>query len=126
MQEVSDKFDLEEHKAELDQIIAKEREKKGSLISILHQAQELYGYLPKELQDYIGEKTNISPTIIYGVVSFYTLFTTKPRGRHRIGFCLGTACYVRGATEILQKLEKELKETFPDRHLQLILSTMEL
>jgi len=118
MPKVSDKFDLEEHRARLDRIIAREKGEKGPLISILHQAQGLYGYLPKELQDYVAEKLKISPTVIYGVVSFYTLFTTKPQGRHRIGLCLGTACYVRGATRILQKLRKELgidvNETTPD------------
>ncbi len=118
MPKVSSKLDLEEHKARLDRIIEREKGKKGSLISILHQAQGLYGYLPKELQDYIAEKLNISPTVIYGVVSFYTLFTTKPRGRHRIEVCLGTACYVRGAPRILRKLKRELgidvNETTPD------------
>jgi NADH:ubiquinone oxidoreductase subunit E len=101
-------IDLEAKRAELDDIIVREKPKGGALIPVLHQAQELYGYLPKELQDYIAERLGVPQSTVYGVVTFYTFFTTKPRGRHRIGLCLGTACYVRGNMKNLERLSKEL------------------
>jgi NADH:ubiquinone oxidoreductase subunit E len=111
-------LDLEAYRPELDALIAREKAKGGALIPVLHQAQELCGYLPKELQDYIAEGLGVPPSTVYGVVTFYAFFTTKPRGRHRIGLCLGTACYVRGNTDNLKRLSKELgievSETTPD------------
>jgi NADH:ubiquinone oxidoreductase subunit E len=101
-------MDLSAHLQELDNLIAREKAKGGALIPVLHQAQELCGYLPKELQDYIADGLGIPQSTIYGVVTFYAFFTTKPRGRHRIGLCLGTACYVRGNTKNLERLSREL------------------
>lgn len=101
-------MDLSAHLQELDNLIAREKAKGGALIPVLHQAQELYGYLPKELQDYIADGLGIPQSTVYGVVTFYAFFTTKPRGRHRIGLCLGTACYVRGNTKNLERLSREL------------------
>jgi NADH:ubiquinone oxidoreductase subunit E len=101
-------FSLSTHREELDELIARERAKGGALIPVLHQAQELYGYLPRELQDYIADKLDLPQSTVYGVVTFYAFFTTKPRGRHRIGVCLGTACYVRGNTKNLERLSQEL------------------
>jgi len=111
-------LELETYRPELDALIAQEKAKGGALIPVLHQAQELCGYLPQELQDYIAEGLGVPQSTVYGVVTFYAFFTTKPRGRHRIGLCLGTACYVRGNTENLNRLSKELGvevgETTPD------------
>lgn len=101
-------MDLSAHLQELDNLIIREKAKGGALIPVLHQAQELYGYLPKELQDYIADGLDIPQSTVYGVVTFYAFFTTKPRGRHRIGLCLGTACYVRGNTKNLERLSREL------------------
>ena len=101
-------MDLEAHRRELDDIIDREKGKGGALIPVLHQAQELYGYLPKELQDYIAEGLGVPQSTVFGVVTFYSYFTTKPRGRHRIGLCLGTACYVRGNAKNLERLSNEL------------------
>ena len=101
-------LDLQAHRPELDDLIARERVRGGALIPVLHQAQEMYGYLPKELQDYIAEGLGVPQSTVYGVVTFYALFTTKPRGRHRVGLCLGTACYVRGNTKNLERMTKEL------------------
>ena len=116
-------MDLDAHRPELDNIINREKAKSGALIPVLHQAQELYGYLPKELQDYIAEGLGVPQSTVFGVVTFYSLFTTKPRGRHRIGLCLGTACYVRGNTKNLERLSCELGvnagESTPDMRFSL-------
>ena len=68
----------------------------------------LFGYLPKEVQLYISEKLNIAPAKVYGVVSFYSYFTTEPRGKYKISVCLGTVCFVKGSDKILSEFEKQL------------------
>jgi len=83
-------------------------EKEGALILVLHKAQEIFGYLPKEVQIFIGKKLNIPVSQIYGVVSFYSFFTMIPKGKYPISVCLGTACYVRGADKVLEAFKKEL------------------
>lgn len=80
----------------------------GSLIQVLHLAQEIYGHLPLELQKHISEKMDIPLSEIAGVVSFYSFFSTAPRGAHTIRVCLGTACYVRGGKKIVEHLEQRL------------------
>lgn len=93
---------------ELEQFIDEIPEKKGILIAVLHHAQNLFGYLPMEVQTFIAEKLNISVAQVYGVVSFYSFFTMKPKGKYPISVCLGTACYVRGADRVLEDFKKEL------------------
>lgn len=91
---------------------------KGELINILHQAQEIFGYLPAEVQEVIAHELKIGVATVYGVVSFYSFFTMKPKGEHPISVCLGTACYVRGAEKVLEEIKKVTKvnvgETTPD------------
>lgn len=82
--------------------------KKGSVIQVLHLAQEIYGYLPLELQQFISEKMDKPLSEISGVVSFYSFFSEVPRGRHTIRVCLGTACYVRGGKKIVEYLQDKL------------------
>lgn len=93
---------------ELDVFIDSLETKEGSLISVLHKAQEIFGYLPKEIQEYIAEKLNESLANVYGVVSFYSFFTMVPKGEHPISVCMGTACYVRGAGKVLDEFQKVL------------------
>ena len=81
----------------------------GNLINILHKTQEAFGYLPAEVQRVIAMELNISEAKVYGVVTFYAFFTMKPKGKHKISVCMGTACYVRGAEKIVDELKKELK-----------------
>lgn len=104
---------------ELDEIIERYKKQEGMLIRILQQAQELYGYLPLEVQARIAEKLNLPISTVNGVVSFYSLFTQEPRGKNTISVCLGTACYVKGAREILSAIKEELQidvgETTMDR-----------
>ncbi len=92
----------------LDQIIERYRDKPGFLIPALKDAQSLFGFLPMEVQRYLGKGLKISPSHIYGVVTFYAFFTTVPRGRHVARCCLGTACYVKGASDIVKKMEESL------------------
>ncbi|MCE5198185.1 MAG: NADH-quinone oxidoreductase subunit NuoE [Armatimonadota bacterium] len=80
----------------------------SSLISILHHAQERYGYLSKDVIEHIAQVTEVPAAEIYGVVTFYSLFKTKPQGKHRISVCMGTACYIRGGAKILEALEDML------------------
>lgn len=80
----------------------------NALIEVLHQAQEIVGYLPKSVQVQIAKALGISLGEVYSVVSFYSNFYIKPKGKHKICVCKGTACYVKGSPEILEKLEKEL------------------
>ena len=92
----------------VDQVITKYKGKHGSLIPTLKESQDICGYLPRQVQRRIAEGLSLSPSQVYGVVSFYAFFTTTPRGRHVIRVCLGTACYVKGSKQIIEKLEQEL------------------
>ena len=78
------------------------------LISILHRCQGEFGYLPAEIQEVIADKMNISVAKVYGVVTFYSFFTMLPKGEFPISICTGTACYVRGAENVLAEFKKEL------------------
>ena len=100
--------------AELDRFIdglgldlADER-RRGRLIQILHRAQHIFGYLPREVQQHVAAKLAIPESAVSGVVSFYNYFTTKPKGKYVIDVCLGTACYVKGSEKVLQELERVL------------------
>jgi NADP-reducing hydrogenase subunit HndA len=78
------------------------------LINVLHTTQEHFGYLPAEIQETVAEYLNIPVAKVYGVVTFYSFFTMTPKGKHPISVCLGTACYVRGAENVLAEFRKEL------------------
>ena len=82
--------------------------KEGSLIQVLHHAQGIFGYLPKEVQLHISKKLGVSPAKVYGVVSFYSYFTSEPKGEYKISVCLGTVCFVKGSDKILAEFEKQL------------------
>ncbi len=93
---------------ELQNFIDRIEDKRGALIAVLHKAQHIYGYLSDEIILYISQKMKIPSSKIYGVISFYSYFTTKERGKNVVNVCLGTACFVRGADAILKEFEKEL------------------
>ena len=80
----------------------------GELINVLHETQMTYGYLPAEVQELIAKNLGVSSAHVYGVVTFYSFFTMVPKGKHPISICLGTACYVKGAGEIYEKIKKTL------------------
>ncbi len=92
----------------LQKIIAEHQGKPGALIPVLHQAQELFGYLAEDVQELVAEGLGIPLSEVYGVITFYSLFSTKPRGENTIGVCMGTACYVKGAADILKAIQTEL------------------
>jgi len=81
---------------------------KGALIKILHKAQEIFGYLPRDVQLFVARKLGIPGAEVFGVVSFYSYFTTKPRGKHTISVCMGTACFVRGADKVIERMKEKL------------------
>jgi len=93
---------------ELDQVIAKFKDMEGALIMILHRAQGIFGYLPEDVQRHVAKELNIPLTDVYGVTTFYSYFSLTPRGKYRVAVCMGTACYVRGAGEVVAAFEKEL------------------
>jgi NADH:ubiquinone oxidoreductase subunit E len=82
---------------------------RGALITILHKAQDIFGYLPRDVQLYVARKLGMPGAEVFGVVSFYSYFTTKPRGKHTISVCMGTACFVRGSDKIIEKMKEKLK-----------------
>ena len=98
-----------EQKQKLLACIAEHREDKGALMPVMHEAQNIYGYLPVEVQTVIAEELNVPLAEVYGVATFYSRFSLNPKGKHQISVCLGTACYVKGSDKILEVLEKELK-----------------
>jgi len=102
-------MEFKEKLNKLEHIINEHKNQQGALMPVLHETQELFGYLPEEAQKRISEALNISMAEIYGVATFYSRFTLKPRGKYTIGVCLGTACYVKDAQGIIDKIKKEIK-----------------
>lgn len=95
----------------LEAEIAKWKDEQGGLLPIMQQAQEICGCLDEGVQRFISEKAGVPMSTIYGIATFYSQFTLQPKGIYKIGMCLGTACYVRGAAKVMEALEKELKIT---------------
>lgn len=98
----------EEKIAIINEFIDEYKNKEGSLIQVLHIAQTIYGYLPINIQRLIADGLDKPLSEVSGVVSFYSFFSTTPRGKYTIRVCLGTACYVRGGKKILDKLQEIL------------------
>ena len=97
-----------EQEEKVQQVIAKYKGTDGALIPVLHEVQEIIGYLPIEVQKVISEGIDVPMSEIYGVVTFYTQFSINPKGKYKIGVCLGTACYVKGSGDILEKIKQIL------------------
>ncbi len=97
----------EQEKA-LKAVIAEHKDDKGALMPVLQKAQEIYGYLPIEVQSMIATEMNIPLEKVYGVSTFYSQFSLNPKGKYRISVCLGTACYVKGSGEVFNKLQEIL------------------
>ena len=97
-----------EQEAQLLQVIEDHKDEKGALMPILQKAQNIYGYLPVEVQKIISDNTGIPMEKIYGVVTFYAQFSLFPKGEYTISVCLGTACYVKGSGDIYNKLQEKL------------------
>ena len=97
-----------EQEQQLREVIAAHRDIQGALMPVLQKAQDIYGYLPIEVQTIIAEELGLSLEQVYQVVTFYSQFALNPTGKYRIAVCLGTACYVKGSQNILDELEKQL------------------
>lgn len=95
--------------AKIEEICNRYINEKTPLMMILSAIQEEYGYIPLEVQELVSKKTGISVAEIYGVVTFYSFFSLKPKGKYVIGCCLGTACYVKGAGQVIDKFSEVLK-----------------
>ena len=92
----------------LIEVIEENKGTKGALMPVLHEAQKIFGCLPIEVQKVISEKLNIPMAEIYGVVTFYSQLSLEPKGKYVIGVCLGTACYVKGAQKIIDRISKDI------------------
>ena len=97
-----------EQEEKLLQVIEQYGNVKGSLITVMQSAQDIYGYLPLEVQKIISDNMKIPLEEIYGVASFYAQFSLNPKGEYKISCCLGTACYVKGAGDFYEKISSEL------------------
>ena len=97
-----------EQEQKLDALIAEFKGTKGATMPVLQGAQEIYGYLPIEVQKIIAEKTGTSLEEVYGIVTFYSQFKLNPDGQIAIAVCLGTACYVKGSGEVIEEISKQL------------------
>lgn len=93
----------------VDAVIDAHRSVAGSIITVLRECQNVVGYLPVELLDYISRGLNLPSSEVFGVASFYSLFSMVPKGRHTIRLCLGTACYVKGIKEVMTRIENQFK-----------------
>lgn len=97
-----------EQEAKLRALIEKNKDDKGALMPVLHGAQEIYGYLPEEVQKIIADGLDVSLEEVYQVSTFYSQFSLNPKGKYKISVCLGTACYVKGSGDIYNKLSEKL------------------
>jgi NADH-quinone oxidoreductase subunit E len=91
----------------IDEIIADNKAIPGSIIGVLRESQDVVNWLPVELIDYISDGLNLSRSEVFGIVSFYSLFSLTPKGRHQIKVCMGTACYVKGIKEVMSRIDNE-------------------
>lgn len=107
-----------EQEAKLKESIARHKDDPGAVMPVLQEAQEIYGYLPLEVQTMVAEGLGVSVEEVYGVSTFYSQFALSPKGKYNISVCLGTACYVKGSGDILNKISDQLgieaEECTPD------------
>ena len=97
-----------EQEQELNDAIARHKEQKGALMPVIQEAQRIYGYMPEEVQRMVASGMGVSLSEIFGIVTFYSQFSLTPKGKYKVVICMGTACYVIGAGQILERFEKEL------------------
>jgi len=109
--------------ARIDEILVEHKAKPGSLMVILNEVQTKIGFVSEPIQDYIANNLRVPVSKVHGVISFYSFFTTRPRGKHTIKFCLGTACYVGGASQLIDKAKQlvgiEMGKTTSDGNITL-------
>jgi NADH-quinone oxidoreductase subunit E len=114
----SDPLAIPEQKAVIDKILQDNRNLPGAMMVILNELQNRIGYISVSMQSYVAQKLRVPVASVHGVVSFYSFFTTEPRGKHTVKFCLGTACYVGGTPKLIQQAQQILGiqpgQTTPD------------
>ena len=119
----NDPLNEAEKKSMIDQAIAENRERPGAVMLVLNEVQGKIGHVSPFMQAYIARSLNVPLGQVHGVVTFYSFFKTQPRGKHTIKFCLGTACYVAGVPQLVEKakqmLHVELGQTTPDGNITL-------
>ena len=107
-----------EQEAKLQEVIAAHKHDKSYLMAVMQQAQDIYGYLPIEVQTMMSDECGIPLEKVYGVATFYSQFSLYPKGKYKISVCLGTACYVKGSGDIIEEFSKQLNlpvgSTSPD------------
>jgi NADH dehydrogenase subunit E (EC 1.6.5.3) len=103
-----DQMTDEERYRLLETIMEDYQHRESNLIQILHMAQAIFGYLPPEVQHFIAQKMDLPNSKVNSVLTFYSFFSTKPKGKYTVGICLGTACYVRGGKDVLNRLREVL------------------
>ncbi len=119
----NDPLVVDEKKALIDQVIAHHRETPGAVMLILNDLQNQIGFITEPMQAYIARQTGVPISTVHGVVTFYSFFTTRPRGKHTIKFCMGTACYVGGTQQLIEKAKQllgiDVGQTTPDGQITL-------
>lgn len=120
---VNDPLNTENLKSLIDQAITDNKERPGAVMLVLNEVQSKIGHVSPCMQAYIAQNLNVPLGQVHGVVTFYSFFKTKPRGKHTIKFCLGTACYVAGAPQLVEKAKQTLNinlgDTTPDGQITL-------
>ncbi len=118
-----DPLNIVEKKLVIDNAISENKERPGAIMLVLNEVQGKIGHVSPPMQAYIARKLGVPPGQVHGVVTFYSFFKTKPRGKHTIKFCLGTACYVAGVPQLIEKAKQmlniEMGETTPDGEITL-------
>ena len=100
--------EMKEKYVQLDEVIAKHKGTPGALMPVLQEAQNIFGYVPMDVQQIIADGLGTTLAEVYGVATFYAQFSLEPKGQYVVGVCLGTACYVKGSQKVLDKLAEEL------------------
>ena len=114
----NDPLVIPEKRVQIDKILQENREVPGATMVVLNELQSQIGYVTEPMQAYVAKELNVPLSMVHGVVSFYSFFTTRPHGRHTIKFCMGTACYVAGTPQLIEKAKQalgiDIGETTPD------------
>jgi NADH-quinone oxidoreductase subunit E len=119
----NDPVAIPEKRAFMDKIIAEHCDRAGAMMVILNEMQSKIGFISEPMQAYIAKKLHVPMASVHGVVTFYSFFTTQPRGKHTVKFCMGTACYVGGTPQLIEKAKQLLNidvgQTTPDGNITL-------
>lgn len=121
--QIPDPLTIPEKKVLIDQVLQKNKAIPGATMIVLNELQAKIGYISESMQQYVARELHIPANRVHGVVTFYSFFTTTPRGRHTIKFCMGTACYVGGTPQIIEKAKQvlgiDIGQTTPDGNITL-------